>query len=114
MAAAPESDSRPASSPALVLAVVPVSFMPSRSMTSRPLLLATSLYEDPAAELHEDASARLREHLPFPGCRPCAVARPASGVSGCQEPAGGHEKGAVANHGERPALGTLRCGSAAR
>jgi hypothetical protein len=34
-------------------------------------------------------------------------------VSGYQEPAGGHEEGAVANHRERPVLGTLRCGSAA-
>ena len=42
-----------------------------------------------------------------------AVARPASGVSGYQDPARGHEEGAVANHRERPVLGTLRCGSAA-
>src|ERR1017187_8738460 len=37
MAAAPESDSSPASSPALVLAVVPVSVTHPRSMSSRPL-----------------------------------------------------------------------------
>lgn len=37
MAAAPESDSSPTSSPALVLAVAPVLVMPSCSMTSRPL-----------------------------------------------------------------------------
>jgi hypothetical protein len=37
MAAAPESGSRPTSSPALVLVVVPVSVTHSRSMTSRPL-----------------------------------------------------------------------------
>src|ERR1039457_2533312 len=48
-----------------------------------------------------------------PAARPCAVARPASGVSGYQDPSGGHEEGAVANHRERPVLWTLRCGSAA-
>jgi len=32
------------------------------------LVLATSLYDDPAAELHEDASARLGEDLALPGC----------------------------------------------
>jgi hypothetical protein len=37
MAAAPESDSSPTSSPALVLAVVPVLVTHPRSMTSRPL-----------------------------------------------------------------------------
>jgi hypothetical protein len=37
MAAAPESDSSPTSSPALVLAVVPVSVTHPRSMSSRPL-----------------------------------------------------------------------------
>ncbi len=31
-------------------------------------LLATSLYDDPTAELHDDASARLGEHLPLPSC----------------------------------------------
>jgi hypothetical protein len=30
-------------------------------------VLATSSYDDPAAELHEDALARLREHLALPG-----------------------------------------------
>lgn len=35
-------------------------------------VLAASLYDDPAAELLEDASARLGEHLPLPGCRSCA------------------------------------------
>ncbi len=42
-------------------------------------VLATSLYDDPAAELHEDASARLREQLPLPGCsifRPLLARRP--------------------------------------
>jgi hypothetical protein len=38
MAAAPESDSSPASSPALVVAVVPVSFTLPRPMSTRPLL----------------------------------------------------------------------------
>src|SRR6266581_5420369 len=63
-------------------------------------LLATSLYDDPAAELHEDASARLREHLALPGCS--ILRRSSSGVSGYQDPAGGHEEGAVTNHRERP------------
>ena len=31
-------------------------------------VLATPLYDDPAAELDDDASARLREHLALPGC----------------------------------------------
>ena len=43
----------------------PVLITPSRVESP---LLATSLYDDPAAELHEDASARLREHLALPGC----------------------------------------------
>jgi hypothetical protein len=34
--------------------------------------------------------------------RSCADPRPASRVSGYQDPAGGHEEGAVANHRERP------------
>jgi len=33
-----------------------------------------------------------------PAARSCAGPRPASGVSGYQEPAGGNEEGAVANH----------------
>jgi len=37
-----------------------------------------------------------------PAARSCAGPRPASGVSGYQDPAGGHEEGAVANHRERP------------
>jgi len=45
--------------------------------------------------------------------RSCAVARPSSGVSGYQDPAGDHEEGAEANHRERPVLGTtalrIRC-----
>ena len=64
----------------------------------RTVVLATSLYDDPAAELHEDASARLREHLASPAARSCAGPRRASGVSGYQDPAGGHDEGAVANH----------------
>jgi hypothetical protein len=69
-------------------------------------VLANSLYDDPAAELHEDVSARLREHLPSPGCSILRLSRPASGVSGYQDPAGGDEEGAVANHRERQVLGT--------
>ncbi len=37
-----------------------------------------------------------------PAARSCAGPRPASGVSGYQDLAGGHEEGAVANHRERP------------
>jgi hypothetical protein len=47
-------------------------------------LLATSLYDDPAAELHEDASARLCEHLARPGCSILYRSSLASGVSGYQ------------------------------
>ncbi len=35
---------------------------------AQPALFGTSLYDDPAAELHEGASARLREHPALPGC----------------------------------------------
>ncbi len=60
------------------------------------LLLATSLYEDPSAGLHEDASARLREHPALLGCSILRRPSPPSSVGGHQHPAGGHEKGAVA------------------
>jgi hypothetical protein len=66
-------------------------------------VLATSLYDDPTAELHEDASAGLREHLALPGClilRPVRARRPALAATGV--PFGGHEEGTVANHRERP------------
>ena len=58
-------------------------------------MLATSLYDDPAAELHEHVSARIREHLALsgPAARPYAGSRPASGDSGCQDRADGHEEG---------------------
>jgi hypothetical protein len=39
---------------------------PARPLQTIMQLLATSLYDDPAAELHEDASARRREHLALP------------------------------------------------
>jgi hypothetical protein len=65
-------------------------------------VLATSLYDDPAAELHDDASARLREHPALLGCSILRRSSPGSGVSGYQDPAGGHDEGAVANHRERP------------
>jgi len=46
--------------------------MISQAQSQIDVMLATSLYDDPAAELHEDASARLREHLALPGaCGPC-------------------------------------------
>src|SRR6266516_1470620 len=38
-------------------------------------LLATSLYEDPSAEMHKDASARLREHPAPSVARSCAGPR---------------------------------------
>ena len=55
----------------------------------RPQLLATSLYDDPAAELHEDASARLREH-PAPRHGAERAVAPlltvATDSSGCRRP----------------------------
>jgi hypothetical protein len=36
-----------------------------------------------------------------PAARSCAGSRPASGVGGYYDPAGGHREGAVANHRER-------------
>jgi len=65
-------------------------------------VLATSLYDNPAAELHEDASARLRKHLALPGCSMLRRSSPSSGVSGYQDPTGAPRGGAVANHRERP------------
>jgi hypothetical protein len=41
---------------------------PARPLQTIMQLLATSLYDDPAAGLHEDASARLREYLALPAC----------------------------------------------
>ena len=55
-------------------------------------LLATSLYEDPSAGLHEDASARLREHPVLlildlaPTLAAVQFGRPLS------DPAGGYER----------------------
>ena len=76
-------------------------------------VLATSLYDDPAAELHEDASARLREHPALLGCSISRRPSPPSSVSGHRgsrcRPRGGHR----AYHRERPDFGTLHCGSAA-
>jgi hypothetical protein len=45
--------------------------------------------------------------------RCCAGRRPASGVGGSQDPAGGHEEGAAPITESNRFLGTLRCGSAA-
>ena len=48
---------------------------------------ATSLNDDQVAELHEDASARLREHLVLRGCSILRrSSRPASGARRCQDP----------------------------
>lgn len=71
---------------------------PPCSMTSSPatVLLATSLYDDPAAELHEDASARLREH-PLPRLLDLAPGTRMPSWVSHQDPAGCHEEGAVAN-----------------
>jgi hypothetical protein len=64
-------------------------------------VLATSLYDQPAGELHEDASAGLREHLALPGCS--ILRRSSPGIRRERLPgsAGGHEEDAVANHRER-------------
>src|SRR6266853_2048989 len=68
---------------------------PSPDLPADPLL-ATSLYEDPSAGLHEDASAILREHPALLGCSILRRTSPPSSAGGHQHPAGGHEKGAVA------------------
>jgi hypothetical protein len=66
---------------------------------------------DPAAELHQDASARSREHLDL---RSCSILGWAFARMSCyQDRAGSHDERARANHRERPVLKTLRCGSAA-
>src|SRR5256885_6559029 len=80
-------------------------------MVSHWLLLATSLYDDPAAELHEDACARLREHLALRGC---AGPRQSSGVSGYQKPRlrPRGERGRPTTESDR-VFRTLRSGSAA-
>jgi hypothetical protein len=90
---------------------VPLSFLqschsPGRRDSRLARVLATSLYDHPAGELHEDASTGLREHLALPGCSILRRSSPGigreRGVSGYQDPAGGHEEDAVANHRERP------------
>src|SRR5215467_4588163 len=86
---------------------------PLAGLPGRPVVSATSSCDDPAAELHEDAWARLREHLTLPGCPILRRSSPASSLSGYQDPACWHEEGAVANHRERLVLGALRRGSAA-
>src|ERR1017187_8852393 len=70
-------------------------------------LLATSLYEDPSAGLHEDASARLREHPALLGCSILRRPSPPSSVGGHQHPAGGHEEGTVAITESDRIFGTL-------
>ncbi len=81
--------------------------------SKRGQLLATSLFEDPAAGLHEDASARLREHPALLGCLILRQFSPPSSVGGHQDLAGGHEENTVAITQSDRILGTLRCGSAA-
>src|SRR5260221_14496124 len=54
--------------------------------------IATSLYDDPAAELYEDASARLGEYPAVLGCLILRRASPPSTVGGHQDLAGGHEE----------------------
>ncbi len=65
-------------------------------------LLATSLYEDPSAGMHEDASARLREHPAPVGCSILRRPSPPCSVSGHRgsrcRPRGGHR----AHHRGRP------------
>jgi hypothetical protein len=72
-----------------------------------------SLYEDPSAGMHEDASARLREHPALLGCSILRRPSSPSGVGGHRgsrcRPQGGHR----GHHRERPDFGTLHCGSAA-
>src|SRR6266436_2417790 len=74
--------------------------------------IATSLYDDPAAELHEDASARLREHLALPGCS--ILRRSSPGVRRERLPGSrwrprGGRRGITESD---RFLGTLRCRSA--
>jgi hypothetical protein len=80
-----------------------------REFSRRMGMLPTSLYDHQAAELHDDASARLLEHLAGPAARSSAGPHPASRMSDYQDPAGGNDEGTVANHRERP---VLRGGSA--
>ncbi len=81
-----------------------------RALAPAPLL-ATSLYEDPSAGLHEDASARLREHPVLLCCSILRRPSPPSSVSGHEDPAGGYERRHI-DKSDR-IFGTLHCGSAA-
>jgi len=83
------------------------------SAVNQPPLLATSLYEDPSAGLHEDASARLREHLALLGCSILRRTSPPSSAGGHQHPAGGHDEGTVAITESDRILGHCTAGSAA-
>ena len=76
-------------------------------------VLATSLFEDPAAGLREAASARLPEHPALPGFLILRRASPPSNVGGHQDLAGGHEEAPWPITESDRLLGTLRCGSAA-
>ncbi len=77
-------------------------------------LLATSLFEDPAAGLHEHASARLREHRALLSCLILRRSWPLSSVGGHQDLAGGHEEDTVAITQIDRILGPLRCGVSCR
>src|SRR6266851_9007828 len=77
-------------------------------------LLATSLFEDPAAGLHEHASARLREHRALLSCLILRRSWPLSSVGGHQDLAGGHEEYTVAITQIDRILGPLRCGVSCR
>src|SRR5258708_40074794 len=68
----------------------------------RARMLATLLYEDPSAGLHEDAPARLREHPVLLGCSILRRPSPPSSVGGHHDPAGGYEEGHRGHHRERP------------
>jgi NAD(P)-dependent dehydrogenase (short-subunit alcohol dehydrogenase family) len=76
-------------------------------------VLAISSFEDPAAGLHEDASARLREHPALPRLLDLAPILAAVQCGGHQGLADGHEEGTVAITESDRFLGILRCGSTA-
>lgn len=81
-----------------------------RILSSKPLL-ATSLYDDPMAELHEDSSARLREHLALRQLLDL-LRRSSPGVRRERPPLTATSRAPPITESDR-FLGTLRCGSAA-
>ena len=70
----------------------------------------TSLFEDPAAGLHEDASAGLPEHPALLSCLILGRSSTPSSVGCHQDFAGGHEEGTMAITESDRILGTLRRG----